>query len=625
MQTISTFTNLLSHSLVWALAYSLWQGLVIFAGLFCVLKALQGISARIKYLFAYGAISTLFLWFVNTWVEQFERLKVIAYNISQTPINSSKVLTYYATYKEGITSNPTQYLTNALHYLERHNSLIISIYCIGLLFMMVRFSIGMFKVNSLQTKSLIEPGERLQQQFALLKSNLNISGPIRLFLSDKVNTPVMLGFLKPIILLPIATINHLNTEQVESILLHELAHIKRNDYLFNVLQTIIETILFFNPFVWFISTIIRREREHCCDDIVVATTTNPLPYAKALALLETQRIAENNLQLAATGNKKQLFNRIKRIMEMKKNNISNGQFFIITLALIALTLSVALVTFTPSYAQKSKKQGKDSVVTKSYVKYTTVIIDSNGNRQEITKESNDTLSNTCGKVAGFKVVVDKQVNADDVNIDDVKIILDSTVKGNHSQYLVSNNGKVSTVMFTGRNYNMNIDSVLENAIKQAEKQIVGIDWNNIKLEIQDGLGDINKTLADSSQNGDEAIKRIMSSIQILDNDTDILIDTKNSDGKNAPKHVLVVNASKHTTLTGQPEVHTSFEAMIDDMENDGLLDKGKSIFITKEDNILTINGVQQPASVLEKYKANLSAKSIILKGFKGNLKINIKD
>ena len=117
----------------------------------------------------------------------------------------------------------------------------------------------------------------------------------------------------------------------------------------------------------------------------------------------------------------------------------------------------------------------------------------------------------------------------------------------------------------------------------------------------------------------------MSSIQILDNDTDILIDTKNSDGKNAPKHVLVVNASKHTTLTGQPEVHTSFEAMIDDMENDGLLDKGKSIFITKEDNILTINGVQQPASVLEKYKANLSAKSIILKGFKGNLKINIKD
>ncbi len=625
MQTISTFSNLLSHSLVWALAYSLWQGLAIFAGLYCVLKALPGISARIKYLLAYGAITTLFLWFVNTWLEQFDRLKTIAISLPQDLLKAHTELTFYSNYADGAAENPTQYFANALHYLEQHNLLIISLYCLGLVIMMVRFSISMFKVNSLQTKSLIEPGERLQQQFALLKSNLNISEPIRLFLSDKVNTPVMLGFLKPIILLPIATINHLNTEQVESILLHELAHIKRNDYLFNILQTIIETILFFNPFVWFISTIIRREREHCCDDIVVATTTNPLPYAKALALLETQRIAEKNLQLAATGNKKQLFNRIKRIMEMKKNNISNGQFFIITLALIALTLSVALITFTPSYAQKAKKQSKDSVITKNHVIYKTVIIDSNGNRQEIIKESNDTLSNTCGKVAGLNVIIDKQMNTDNVNIDDIKVILDSTVKGNHSQFLVSNNGKVSTIMLNGNNLNMNIDSMVGNAIKQAQNQVVGIDWDNVKLEIHSGMADLDKAIGDTSQIRGEVIKKIMSSIQILDNDTDIVVDSKNSDGTNAPKHIVVVNASKHTTSTGTPKAETTYEKMIEDMEQEGLLEKGKSIFITKEDNTLTVNGVQQPASVLEKYKATLSNKSVILKGYKGNLKISLKD
>ncbi len=625
MQTISTFTNLLSHSLVWALAYSLWQGLVIFAGLYFVLRALPGISARIKYLLAYGAITSLFLWFANTWVEQFERLKAVAFYIAKASISASSELTIYTSYNDGVKNSPTQYLFNALHYLEQHNLLIISLYCLGLAFMMMRFSISMLKVNSLQTNSLLEPEERLLQQFALLQCNLNIRKPISLFLSAKVNTPVMLGILKPIILMPIATINHLNTEQVEAILLHELAHIKRNDYLFNILQTIIETILFFNPFLWFISTIIRREREHCCDDIVVATTTNPLPYAKALALLETQRIAENNLQLAATGNKKQLFNRIKRIMEMKKNNISNGQFFIITVALIALTLSVALVTFTPTYAQKAKKQSKDSVATKSYVKYKTIIIDSNGNKQEITNETNDTLPNTCGKVSGIKMIIDKQTHDDNANIDDIKILMDSSIKGNHTHYLVSKNGKVSTILLTGRNYNMNIDSVLENAIKQAEKQVVGIDWNNVKLEIHDGLGDLDKTIGDTSQIRGEVINRILNGIQILNNDTDIVIDSKNGDGKNDPKHILVVNASKHTTMSGQPQAQSTFEKMIEDMEQDGLLEKGKSIFITKEDNILTINGVQQPASVLEKYKATLSNRSVVLKGYKGNLKIILKD
>ena len=165
---------------------------------------------------------------------------------------------------------------------------------------------------------------------------------------------MMIGALKPVILLPIATINYLTTEQVETILLHELAHIKRHDYLLNIFQTIAETILFFNPFVWLISRIIRREREHCCDDIVIANMSSPLPYAKALAMLENTRLEANNVALAATGNKQQLLGRIKRIMGTRKNKLNYTQLTIVIVVVLAVTLTVATFTYTQSFAQKSK-------------------------------------------------------------------------------------------------------------------------------------------------------------------------------------------------------------------------------------------------------------------------------
>lgn len=104
--------------------------------------------------------------------------------------------------------------------------------------------------------------------------------------------------------------------------MHELAHIKRNDYLINILQTIVETILFFNPFVWLISAIIRREREHCCDDLVLLHTREPLNYATALAALASYPGNASGLLVAASGQSYPLFHRIKRILEMKKNPFS---------------------------------------------------------------------------------------------------------------------------------------------------------------------------------------------------------------------------------------------------------------------------------------------------------------
>ena len=155
--------------------------------------------------------------------------------------------------------------THILPRLENYFPLLMLIYSLGLAFMLCRLLINIVQLRGLRKQGTIIPEMQLTDLVTLLQQQFGITRPVQLFLSTRINVPMMLGTLKPIILLPVATINHLTTEQVEAILLHELAHIKRHDYLLNIFQTVAETVLFFNPFVWLLSGIIRREREHCCD------------------------------------------------------------------------------------------------------------------------------------------------------------------------------------------------------------------------------------------------------------------------------------------------------------------------------------------------------------------------
>ena len=127
-----------------------------------------------------------------------------------------------------------------------------------------------------------QPAERLAHR-------LGLPPPRHVVESALVDVPTVVGWLRPAILLPIAALASLTPAQVEAILAHELAHIRRHDYAVNLLQTIVETLLFYHPAVWWLSQRIRVEREHCCDDIAIAVCGDPLGYAQALAELETWR------------------------------------------------------------------------------------------------------------------------------------------------------------------------------------------------------------------------------------------------------------------------------------------------------------------------------------------------
>lgn len=150
---------------------------------------------------------------------------------------------------------------------------------------------------------------------------LHIQKPVTLLLSDKVSGPLTLGFWKPIILLPIASINQLSAEQMEAVLLHELTHIRRHDYLINLMLQVSEMLLFFNPFMRSLLQTAYHEREHSCDDWVLQFNYNPREYATALLTIE-QQAQKHVLALCAAGRQQQQFHllqRIKRMVAPEKN------------------------------------------------------------------------------------------------------------------------------------------------------------------------------------------------------------------------------------------------------------------------------------------------------------------
>lgn len=156
-----------------------------------------------------------------------------------------------------------------------------------------------------------------------MAAQMGINKPVHIWMSEFVTSPVTIGFLKPVILLPVAAINHLSTQQTEAILLHELSHIKRFDFLINLITKIIQSVLYFNPFVNAFAKIIEGEREKNCDEMVLQFQYEPHGYASALLTLEkVSTISASSLTVAASGGKKnQLLTRIESIMGIGKKTV----------------------------------------------------------------------------------------------------------------------------------------------------------------------------------------------------------------------------------------------------------------------------------------------------------------
>lgn len=182
----------------------------------------------------------------------------------------------------------------------------------GVFFLSLRLAGGLFYTHCLRKDRTVLICTEWQERLLRLCQQLRVKQTVLLLESACVQVPTVIGWLRPVILLPASTLTGLTAQQLEAILAHELAHISRYDYLVNLLQTAVETLLFYHPAVWWVSKQARLEREHCCDDLAVAVQGDALVYARALAELETRRASRPQLALAATGGS--LLARIERLL-----------------------------------------------------------------------------------------------------------------------------------------------------------------------------------------------------------------------------------------------------------------------------------------------------------------------
>ncbi|MDB5014462.1 MAG: hypothetical protein JWQ25_2664 [Daejeonella sp.] len=322
-----------------AICISLAQGIIsllIVRGLFL---AAPGISSLWKYRLLSGSLVFLLVGFL------YASFKLYASEIQ------------ISTQPQAFVGVQFSLLNSIKHFLQQHSLAIFSIYVLGLSAHIVSLLNGLHRVNRLKHDVSLRILPEWQDKVKFLSGKFSLLAEVRLFFSEKLIVPFTVGFLKPIIFFPIGMLNQLSIEQVEAILLHELAHIKRNDYLINIIQRLIETVLFFNPVVWLFARDLKNEREYCCDDLVLSYTFNPGLYAKALLLIEENRTDYNQLAMAADGaGNHSLFNRIKRLNVMKTVNSNPKHKLLAITALVAVSLSLAWAIPADSLKVKKARQ-----------------------------------------------------------------------------------------------------------------------------------------------------------------------------------------------------------------------------------------------------------------------------
>lgn len=297
MNAISN-SNLL-QSLGWAVFNSLWQMALLWVayqlivGLFKINKSSSKGFLALPFLFA-G-----FSWFVFTFISFLVKA------------GSEKI------YSDVINFNNDQQLNDWLGTMLPVASVL---YLILLLLPLLNFIRNYRYVQIIRRYGVSRANVQWRMFVQKVSAQMGINKPVHVWMSELISSPVTIGYLKPIILLPMAAVNHLTTQQTEAILLHELAHIKRYDYFINLLSKFIQTILYFNPFVKAFVKIIEREREKSCDETVIQFQYEPHGYASALLTLEkASYVPKQSLAVAASDGKKGEFRqRIEWILGIRK-------------------------------------------------------------------------------------------------------------------------------------------------------------------------------------------------------------------------------------------------------------------------------------------------------------------
>jgi len=287
----------LAKAVGWTIFHSVWEGAIVAAILFTALAVIR--SSRIRYAFACLAMLGILAAFVVT----LSRSMPTGFGTPATVTRS------FASASPGGQRLPEisveLRMAAVLPWLT-------PFWIAGVILFHLRTITSWTMAGRLRRKGVCRAPDGWQERLNRLRERVGVTKTVLLLETVFAQAPVLIGCLRPVILVPIGMLAAMPAGQIEAILIHELAHIRRRDYLANLLQTVVEGFLFYHPAVWWISSVIRVERENCCDDLVVAINGNAHEYATALTALEENRWVANHAVLTANGGV--LMKRIRRLL-----------------------------------------------------------------------------------------------------------------------------------------------------------------------------------------------------------------------------------------------------------------------------------------------------------------------
>lgn len=342
----------IEYALGWMVIHSIWQGLAIAILWGIALVILQKKSAQLRYLLANLALFSILVCAVITFDIYYQKPSK---QLNIQSINGKIVTNIKPTNEVSISEKPLMASTsetnaefgqkrfsmnNLKEYFNEYLPLIVMAWLLGMVAFLLRLLGNVSYVYYLKRRINFPADEYWITMLDDLVKRTGLAKGIALVESAMVRTPQLIGYLKPMILFPLGMINRMSAAEVEAVLAHEIAHILRRDYLFNIVQSVIEAIFYYHPATWWLSGQIRDERESACDEVAIAMINgNTMNYAKALVTVQEMAHFPMSSALAFAGQarKSQLMNRLQKILNINQNK-SNAMEKTIAACLIGLTV-----------------------------------------------------------------------------------------------------------------------------------------------------------------------------------------------------------------------------------------------------------------------------------------------
>jgi len=355
------------NAICWTLIHSLWIGLII--ALLCgiVIGTTRKSAAALRYRLLCGLL-ILFVCAIGV-TYYLEASRAPAYN---AVAHSQNIL---VNAPANIVVNPViipqnqTFIDNVQGFLNHNLNIIFLVWLLFFVLKSLKMVSGLLYIQRIRHYKTSDVTEELKHRIELFSNQIGIGRAVRLVQSELVKVPVAVGWLKPMILLPVGIAFQLTPEQLDGILWHELAHIRRRDYLVNILQGLLETVFFFNPGLLWLSSLIRTEREACCDDMVLSRMNRKANYLEALLSFGYGEFSEARYAMSI-GSGNQLRDRLKRMISQENKKLSMAEKSVLAVGLVLLTAFTTVSKDNPIIKHLTVKYTNKS--GKVFTKTTTV-------------------------------------------------------------------------------------------------------------------------------------------------------------------------------------------------------------------------------------------------------------